>query len=495
MRIGMRLLLGYFLLVAVAAWFVLAIFVKEVKPGVRRATEGTLIDTATLLAELARPDLLSGDPTHGQLAQAFNQLQHRPFRANIGGINKVRNEYHVYMTDAQGKVLFDSANKAVGQDYSRWNDVWLTLRGQYGARSTLQNPADPESSVMYVAAPIMDGSRLIGVLSVGKPNAAMAPVIKRSERRILWASAILLGIALVIGAGMVWWINRSIARLTRYADSVTDNKPVPLPDLGSSELRKLAQALESMRVKLEGKNYIEQYVYALTHELKSPLAAIRGAAEILREGPPPEVVARFTDNILTQNARMQALVETLLRQARLENRQEVVLTAVDVAALFRRVSEARTVQLAEKKITLHVTPTEVNVAAEPALLEQALGNLLDNAIDFTPESGCITLAPKWIRNTSRLRCWIPVVVFLTTRFHVFLNAFTLCLVQMGKKAAVWGWRSSVRSPVCLTAKSRCATCRKVACWPRFDFTVTSHSFKFFPHSLRILLPLQRRRLC
>lgn len=83
MRIGMRLLLGYFLLVAVAAWFVLAIFVKEVKPGVRRATEGTLIDTATLLAELARPDLLSGDPTHGQLAQAFNQLQHRPFRANI----------------------------------------------------------------------------------------------------------------------------------------------------------------------------------------------------------------------------------------------------------------------------------------------------------------------------------------------------------------------------------------------------------------------------
>lgn len=70
---------------------------------------------------------------------------------------------------------------------------------------------------------------------------------------------------------------------------------------------------------------------------------------------------------------MQALVETLLRQARLENRQEVVLTVVDVAALFRRVSEARTVQLAEKNITLHVMPTEVNVAAEPALLEQALG--------------------------------------------------------------------------------------------------------------------------
>lgn len=56
--------------------------------------------------------------------------------------------------------------------------------------------------------------------------------------------------------------------------------------------------------------------------------------------------------------------------------------------------KARTVQLAEKNITLHVTPTEVNVAAEPALLDQALGNLLDNAIDFTPESGRITLSAE-----------------------------------------------------------------------------------------------------
>lgn len=55
---------------------------------------------------------------------------------------------------------------------------------------------------------------------------------------------------------MIWWINRSIARLTNYADSITENNPVPLPELGSSELRKLAQALESMRVKLEGKTIL-----------------------------------------------------------------------------------------------------------------------------------------------------------------------------------------------------------------------------------------------
>ena len=384
MRIGMRLLMGYFLIVAIAAWFVLSIFVQEIKPGVRRATEGTLIDTATLLAELAREDLLSADPQHGRLAQAFQTLHRQPINANIAGINKVRNEYHVYMTDAQGKVVFDSAGNALGQDYSRWNDVWLTLRGQYGARSTRSDPNDDNSSVMYIAAPVTDSGRIIGVLSVGKPNLAMAPVIKRSERRILWAGGALLGIALLIGAAMVWWINFSIGKLVRYADSVTADRPVPLPNLGGSELRKLAQALESMRLKLEGKNAIENYIYALTHELKSPLAAIRGAAEILREAPPPEVAARFTRNILAQNARMQSLVENLLQQARLENRLEIARRPVPVAELFHRLAEEREIALAAKKVTLRWQDTPL----------MALGNLLDNAIDFTPSAGEILVGAE-----------------------------------------------------------------------------------------------------
>lgn len=392
MRIGMRLLLGYFLIVAIAAWFVLSIFVQEVKPGVRRATEGTLIDTATLLAEVGRADLLSGNAQQGKLAQAFSQLHQRPFRANIGGIHKVRNEYHVYMTDAQGRVVFDSAGLAVGKDYSRWNDVWLTLRGEYGARSTQSNPDDPESTVMYVAAPVVDNGKIIGVLSVGKPNSAMAPVIHRSERRILWAGGALLGIALLIGLVVAWWINHSIGTLSRYADAVTTDSPLPLPNPGSSELRKLAQALENMRIRLEGKNYIEHYVHSLTHELKSPLAAIRGAAEILAEQPSPQVARRFIDNILVQNARMQSLVEKLLAQARLENRVEIVPASVDVDALFTRLADARSTQLTAKNITLTCKTTALRVEGDAELLEQALGNLLDNAIDFTPEGGAVQLA-------------------------------------------------------------------------------------------------------
>ena len=63
-------------------------------------------------------------------------------------------------------MLFDSEGKAAGLDYSRWNDVYLTLQGKYGTRSTRSDPADDASAVMHVAAPVRDGERIIGVLTV-----------------------------------------------------------------------------------------------------------------------------------------------------------------------------------------------------------------------------------------------------------------------------------------------------------------------------------------
>lgn len=393
MKIGVRLLLGYFLIVAIAGYFVIRIFVQEVKPGVRRATEGTLVDTATLLAQFARQDMLLDNVASGQLAQAFASLNLRPIGANIEGIRKDRNEYRVYLTDANGRVVFDSSGKAVGQDYSRWNDVWLTLRGEYGARSTRTNPADEQSSVMYVAAPVVAENKIIGVLSVGKPNISMAPVIKRSERKILLAGGVLLGIALLIGLGFVWWINRSIGKLVDYAERVAEGQVVALPAMGSSELHDLARALESMRLKLDGKAYIEQYVHTMTHELKSPLAAITGAAELLRESPPPATAQRFIVNIEQQSARIRQLVDKMLVQARLESRVDLQFSPLDISHILKQTFSAKEAQAVSRGICLQLKNADSAIlTGDGLLLSQALTNLIDNAMDFTPLGGAVILS-------------------------------------------------------------------------------------------------------
>ena len=100
MRIGMRLLLGYFLIVAVAAWFVLSIFVPEIKPGVRRATEGTLIDAMqTIGKNITDPRLKailkenSGIGTEATRAGIIANLIERGFITKKGNITIVHQLY------------------------------------------------------------------------------------------------------------------------------------------------------------------------------------------------------------------------------------------------------------------------------------------------------------------------------------------------------------------------------------------------------------------
>lgn len=153
MKISLKIFLGYFLLVGLAAWFVLIIFVDEVKPGVRQAMEDALVDTANVLAELALNDVKTGNIETGNFAQSLAQYQARATKANIWGIKKQAADYRVYITNEQGIVIFDSAKLAVGQDYSKWNDVYLTLHGKYGVRSSPAVAGDAQSdTIMYIAA-------------------------------------------------------------------------------------------------------------------------------------------------------------------------------------------------------------------------------------------------------------------------------------------------------------------------------------------------------
>lgn len=409
MKIGLRILLGYFLIVALAALLLGRVFVQEVKPGVRQAMEDTLVDTANILAELARDDLVAGDIADGHFARHVRDLVRRDLGAEIWGFSKRKVSTRVYVTDDKGIVVFDSDDRDVGRDYSRWNDVYLTLRGRYGARSTRTDPNDETSTVMHVAAPIVlrenGRSRIIGVLTVAKPNRAIAPFIARSQGVILRWGFVLLGAALLIGLLAAWWLSRQLGALRRYAHAVTVGERATLPD-GAGEFAELGRALETMRDKLEGKQYVEQYVHALTHELKSPLAAIRGGAELLQSGGesmPTADRARFVDTIHAQSARMAEMIDKLLALAAVEHRQRIEKPLpVDLHVIAREAAERIAPKYEQKRLRLRIEPaqsagqhgadaTPAVVQGDAFLLRQSLLNLLDNAADFAPADGEIEL--------------------------------------------------------------------------------------------------------
>lgn len=389
----LRLFALYAVLLIVAGVVATRQVIDYVKPAVRQSTEETLVDTANLLAELVREDLSRGTLDQSDLSEVLQRFEGRRPSAQIWGIHKNRVHHRIYVVDRRGIVLVDSTGRDVGKDYSRWNDVYFTLRGQYGARTTKDDPEDELSTVMYVAAPVYENEQIIGAVTVAKPNRTVEPFIRQARQRLGRLGAIATLVGLVVGAALLIWLSRTIRRLTDFANAVAQGKRTEIPSLPGSELRHLAESLESMRQELEGKGYVERYVHTLTHELKSPLSAIVGATELLQENAASERDVRLLANIHTETARLRSLSERLLGLAELEHRQSLEeLVKVQLGPLFTEIQAS--LEGKSRSAKVHVVseiPDAAAVLGERFLVRQALHNLLDNALDFTPAGGRIRL--------------------------------------------------------------------------------------------------------
>ena len=401
MRLGIRLLFAFFLLNGIAAFFVLRVFTAEIKPSVREVMEDMMVDTANLLAELASDDLAAGRLAQGDsaFARQVRQYAHRSIDAGIWGFSKQSLDYRIYVMDATGRVLFDSEGLAVGQDFSQWRDVARTLRGEYGARMTREEPSDDRSGVMHVAAPIQVQGRIAGVLTVAKPVRTVQRFIDRAERKILMGGLLLLALSAAVGVAVTLWMVWNVRRLRDYALSVQgpvdgehDTPPataLAVPQV-PGELGDLARAMDRMRARLEGRDYIEGYVRALTHELKSPVAAIRGAGELLQDDLPAADRAQFATQVVQQSERLQRLIERLLELSKLEQRQHAEghrpVALHDCARTAIAHTQARA---AQRGVVLQLAGHGASGPWEAELITLALTNLLDNAVDFAPEGSTV----------------------------------------------------------------------------------------------------------
>lgn len=405
MNISVRLFFGYFLVVGLAAWFVLYTFVKESEPSIRQATEESLVDSANLLAELAAGELAAGRIEDGAFAKAVAAALQRHPNAEIYGIRKDSVDLRIYLTDARGVVVYDSAGQARGEDFSQWNDVARVLRGEYGARQSRYDANDPRTSVMHVAAPVRRDGQLIGVVSLAKPMTSIAPFVDRATDRVRASGLTLLLATAVIGLVFTAWLSWSIHRLRDYARAVSEGRKAEPPSGGGRQLSELAQALATMREKLEGKQYVERYVQNLAHEMKSPLTAVIGAAEILEDELPAADRRRFAASIGEQAGRLRDIIERMLQLARVEQLQAPGANlTVDLAELLKTTVADRQLALAARNLHCIIDAEPgININGDAFLLRQAVLNLLDNAIEFSPDGGEISLTLRPTAETAEIR--------------------------------------------------------------------------------------------
>lgn len=393
MKLGAFVFLAYVGILALCFSYPLAKIGGGVHTAYLESAEEPLVDTANILAAIVGRAAERENFSVDEFYRVFEEARGRNVAAQIYEMRKEKVDLSVYITDSRGIVLFDSENREnIGQDYSQWRDVSLTLKGEYGAR-VRRDPKDPNSTAaLYVAAPVLVSGKVAGVLTVIKPTINIAAFMDVAMPHIFKISAFSLAAAIVLSLAVSIWLTQQVGRLTRYANDVREGHRVAFPKLAPTELKTMGVAFEKMREALAGQAYVEQYVETLTHEIKSPMSAIRGAAELLEDASmAPEQRAHFLSNIQSEIRRIQELVDRMLKLTELEARRALgSRSPVLLAAVARTIMEGAEPALLKKHLRADVQiAADVTISGDPLLLHLALSNLVQNAIDFSPEHGRI----------------------------------------------------------------------------------------------------------
>jgi len=136
------------------------------------------------------------------------------------------------------------------------------------------------------------------------------------------------------------------------------------------------------------------FVANVSHELKTPLAAIRGYAETLRDGAldEPPTARRFTERILQHCRRLQALLDDLLTLSRLESVASAEREPVDLNAVVQRAVDLLSATARERQVTIEVHEEKVaTLAGDADGIERLVLNLLDNALKYNQPGGEVAL--------------------------------------------------------------------------------------------------------
>ncbi|AAS70481.1 GHKL domain protein [Leptospira interrogans str. HAI1594] len=356
------------------------------------AVEESLNDTAHLLASLLEREFSQKNDSLEKISErilspVMRTTTERDLNSKIFEITKKKVDLQLYVTDERGIVIYDSEKLKKGQDYSKKNDVYLTLQGKYGARSSLLFGSEKG---LFVAAPIRKSGKIIGVLTVIKPKKSLIPFIE-SARKKFWNLSLYVALSIIIlFISILYFLFSPIRKLSEYISALRFQKRVPFPKISVPEIRGLGEEMDRLFRELAGKEYVENYVQSMTHEIKSPLSSLLASSELIIENP--DRLESLVSNIQLEGRRIQTILEKLLELSSLENQSQLEkklnLNLQDVVqeTVASSISEA-----VRKKIRFRELTETVYVEGNFFFLGMALRNLVQNALDFSNPGSEITV--------------------------------------------------------------------------------------------------------
>jgi signal transduction histidine kinase len=235
-------------------------------------------------------------------------------------------------------------------------------------------------------------------------NVAQAQAVQaRAARWDRWAAVggSLAALALVTGvAGVLLWLRRAFRPILHLSEAMrrfgTGERAARAPEAGPAELREAARTFNEMASALERQREARlAFLGGIAHDLRNPLGALKLTAAAATAGgaPPLEARARgLFERVDRQVVKLERMVSDLLDAARVEaGRLSLDLRPCDVRALVSEVVEQHRPGSPDHRIELSVPADPVPVRCDPVRIEQVLGNLVGNAIKYSPGGGRVSV--------------------------------------------------------------------------------------------------------
>jgi two-component system, OmpR family, sensor histidine kinase ChvG len=408
-------------------------FARTYERELLRSEEEGMVTLARTLGAVAAADLVDGKiVVHGTLEQsvrtAAGELKAQIRVLDAQGVALIDTGAEAVQRQTNGRALLDFSPDSpsirsilpdegllqrganVRDRYSTTSDVWVPAPAPTSTRS-VEPPPDSSGNFsnapevkkaltgasgrytrvptefrgvrLYVAEPVRVGKDgpVVGVLYVSRTTYPVLVALYRARDGLYRVAGLSLIFAIGIAGLLGFTIARPLRRLGQAAGRIArGERGVSLQMKGNDEVAELARAFDKMAHELDARlSYISELSANVSHEFKTPIASIRGSAELLRDGAAddPEARERFLGHILTDTERMTRLVSRLLELSRIEASHEQRLP-IDFRALveeevdgFRSVGEnVRLVWASDAGLVLGL----------PNHLAAALRSLIENGL-------------------------------------------------------------------------------------------------------------------
>ena len=396
LNIGTKLFFLYFIISSTLLW----VFAHRTA---LESAKSVMVEVSSLMSRVASQNNKDGEidlETFESLIVNYLRSQRNTRSADS---NQKLENLAIYVTDKDGLLVLDSRGLILGKNMRAHNEVDSALSGDQGiTRVVIESVPGPKkakgivveyfykSRFLNASNPIYgNNGEILGAVVV------VAPLMDLLDQNYLLQFIFYIFlIALIFGALGSYRISRNIRRIEKYTASLFSGEEVIAPDL-NNQFNKLAKTIENARAEVELKDDVEQYIDTLAHELRTPITGIQLTAENLLTPMSDAQRKRFIENILDSNKHMDLLVNRLLDLSRIERRETLkAVEPVNILQIVNNVlkapSRAKNISDKDLNIVLEINNKSL-IKAEKILLEQAIGNIVNNALDFSPKSGTITI--------------------------------------------------------------------------------------------------------